>query len=416
MMKLVGLAALLGSAAALTAPRLNTRSMAARRASGMRMATVDAENKQESGVKLPDLGQIFNSLPSLSPGQLKIGNKRLVVVTGASSGLGKECARNLVERGDSFVIMACRDVKKAQAVADELRFNKNNYHIMELELSSLANVRQFVKNLKSYKGNKPLDVLVNNAAVYLPTDPTPAFSEDGYEMSVAVNHLGHFLLSNLLIDDMKKSKDPRCIIVGSITGNTNTIGGGFVYPRADLGKLQGLEKSISSEGGKGDFTTAMIDGKLFDGAKAYKDAKMCNMMTVTELHERYHKATGITFSSLYPGCIATTELFREKRGWFRVWFPWFQKYVTGGFVSEAEAGDRLAQVAVDEKCKKSDVYWSWNGNAQQLGLTLDEDGRPKGAGGSGGDIFENQQSNAVTDSIARKKMFDLSAKAVGLDM
>ena len=74
----------------------------------------------------------------------------------------------------------------------------------------------------------------------------------------------------------------------------------------------------------------MIDGKAFNGAKAYKDSKVCNMMTVNELHKRYHASTGITFSSMYPGCIAETQLFREKRGWFRFIFPLFMKYVTGG--------------------------------------------------------------------------------------
>jgi hypothetical protein len=70
------------------------------------------------------------------------------------------------------------------------------------------------------------------------------------------------------------------------------------------------------------------------------------MMTVLELHKRFHKSTGVTFSSMYPGCIATTQLFREKRGWFRFIFPLFMKYVTGGFVSEQEAGERLAQVYI----------------------------------------------------------------------
>ena len=62
---------------------------------------------------------------------------------------------------------------------------------------------------------------------------------------------------------------------------------------------------------------AMADGKPFFGAKAYKDSKVCNMMTVSELHRRYHASTGINFSSMYPGCIAETALFREKRPWFR---------------------------------------------------------------------------------------------------
>ena len=109
---------------------------------------------------------------------------------------------------------------------------------------------------------------------------------------------------------MKKAKNARLCIVGSITGNTNTVGGGLVYPRADLGNLEGLEA-----GGRN--PVAMADGKPFFGAKAYKDSKVCNMMTVSQLHERYHESTGITFSSMYPGCIAETDLFREKRSWFR---------------------------------------------------------------------------------------------------
>lgn len=87
-------------------------------------------------------------------------------------------------------------------------------------------------------------------------------------------------------------------------------GGGLVYPQADLGTLAGFEKGAKKP-------VAMADGKPFFGAKAYKDSKVCNMMTVSELHRRYHESTGIAFSSMYPGCIAETSLFREKRPWFR---------------------------------------------------------------------------------------------------
>eukprot|EP00962_Isochrysis_galbana_P001632 scaffold418_cov45-Isochrysis_galbana.AAC.1 len=60
----------------------------------------------------------------------------------------------------------------------------------------------------------------------------------------------------------------------------------------------------------------MVDGDpKFDGAKAYKDAKALNMMTVLEAHRRLHAQTGIVFNSMYPGCIAQTQLFREKRDW-----------------------------------------------------------------------------------------------------
>ena len=68
------------------------------------------------------------------------------------------------------------------------------------------------------------------------------------------------------------------------------------------------------------------------------------MLTVREMHRRLHEKTGITFSSLYPGCIAETGLFREHYTLFRTLFPPFQKYITKGYVSEDEAGRRLAQV------------------------------------------------------------------------
>jgi len=339
-------------------------------------------------------------------GGIKIGVRKLVVITGASSGLGKACANTLIKTGKYFVVMAVRDTEKGKEVAKELDFPSDAYTVMKLELASLQSVRDFVANLKAFKSARPLTNLICNAAVYLPKDPDPTWTDDGFEMSMGVNHLGHFLLANLLIDDMKKAKNARCVIVGSITGNTNTVGGGFVYPKADLGTLKGLE-----DGGLKPI--AMADGKSFDGAKAYKDSKVCNMMTVAELHRRYNDSTGITFSSMYPGCIAETALFREKRKWFRKGFPLFMKYVTGGYVGEKEAGERLAQCIDDPRCAKSGVYWSWNGGAKTVGR-YSKDGKPRGAGGAGGELFENDQSAQVTDPELSRRMWDASVNVVGL--
>ncbi|KAJ8611196.1 hypothetical protein CTAYLR_003600 [Chrysophaeum taylorii] len=339
-------------------------------------------------------------------GGILIGTRKLVVVTGASSGLGLYGAYELAKSGEYYVVLACRNVEKAQKIASDMGFPPNSYTVMKLELGSFKSVRSFVFNLKAFKGPRPLDSLVCNAAVYLPTDPKPRFTEDGYEMTMGVNHLGHFLLTQLLLPDMKRASDARVVIVGSITGNQNTIGGGLVYPRADLGNLDGFKQGTGSE---------MADGGSFFGAKAYKDSKVCNMMTVQELHRRYHDKTGITFNSLYPGCIAETGLFREKRGWFRTVFPYFMKYVTGGYVSEEEAGSRLKQVVDDPVCSKSGVYWSWNGNAQQVGLYDPFAKEVRGAGGSGGDIFENQYSQSTADGKTAKDMYDLSMAMVGLD-
>ena len=233
---------------------------------------------------------------------------------------------------------------------------------------------------------------------------------DGHEEQLQINHLSHFLLCSLLLPEMSKVKDARMVIVGSITGNSNTIGGGLVLPLADLGDLKGLEEGATEP-------TAMIDGKVFNGAKAYKDSKICNMMTVNELHKRYHKSTGITFSSMYPGCIATTNLFREKRGWFRTLFPLFMKYVTGGYVSEVEAGERLAQtIAAPETGDKSGIYWSWNGGAREIPKRDYKRGITKGTGGGGGgreSIFENTPSDEVADRTKSGKMWEYSTAITG---
>ena len=91
------------------------------------------------------------------------------------------------------------------------------------------------------------------------------------------------------------------------------------------------------------------------------------------------------------------------------------KYVTGGFVGEVEAGERLAQVVDDERCKKSGVYWSWNGGAKTVGykdFTM-KDGNVRGAGGAGGEIFENEPSGEVSNPIKSKLMWEYSSQIVG---
>lgn len=155
--------------------------------------------------------------PATAQGK-KTLRKGTVIITGASSGLGLATAKCLAEGGKWHVIMACRDFLKAEKAAKSVGMAKENYTIMHLDLSSFESVRQFVDNFK--RSGQPLDVLVCNAAVYQPTAREPSFTAEGFELSVGTNHLGHFLLSRLLLDDMQKSDYPskRLIIVGSITG------------------------------------------------------------------------------------------------------------------------------------------------------------------------------------------------------
>ena len=98
-------------------------------------------------------------------------NKKICVVTGTSSGLGKETAKDLLKKGNYYVILAVRDIEKMQKIADQEGFDKSSYSILELDLASFQSTKNFYKKLQSIK-NRPLDRLVCNAAVYQPALPT----------------------------------------------------------------------------------------------------------------------------------------------------------------------------------------------------------------------------------------------------
>jgi protochlorophyllide reductase len=314
-----------------------------------------------------------------------------VIITGASSGVGLQAARALAQRDNWHVIMACRDLEKTKREADRLGIDPNKYTIIHLDLASIESVHRFVKDFRAT--GRSLESLVCNAATYLPLLKEPAYSVDGYELSVATNHLGHFLLCNLLLEDLKNSSSPdrRLVILGTVTANPKELGGKIPIPAPpDLGTLKGFEDGFKAP-------IAMIDGKKFKAGKAYKDSKLCNMLTMRELHRRYHNATGITFNALYPGCVATTALFRNSYPLFQKIFPWFQKNITKGYVSEELSGDRVAMVVADPEFKTSGVYWSW-GNRQKEGRSS----------------FAQEVSNEASDDAKALKMWETSAKLVGL--
>lgn len=310
------------------------------------------------------------------------------VVTGASSGVGLYAAKALADRG-WHVVMACRNLPKTEKVAKEVGLPNGSYSIMKLDLASLDSVRSFVKEFRA--SGKTLDSLVCNAAVYLPLLKEPLRSEDGYELSMATNHLGHFLLCNLMLEDLKKSSHPRLVILGTVTANPKELGGKIPIPAPpDLGNLEGFEQGFKAP-------VTMANGKKFKPGKAYKDSKLCNVLTMRELHRRYSDSTDIVFSSLYPGCVADTALFRNHYSAFRTIFPWFQKNITGGYVTEAVAGDRVAAVAADSEYNQSGYYWSW-GNRQQEGRKS----------------FVQEMSNEALDDVKARRLWELSEKLVGL--
>ncbi|MEN9245941.1 MAG: protochlorophyllide reductase [Thermostichales cyanobacterium SRBZ-1_bins_19] len=311
-----------------------------------------------------------------------------VVITGASSGVGLYSAKALAKRG-WHVVMACRNLDKAEKAAQQVGIPTESRTIMPVDVASLASVRQFVASFRTL--NRPLDALVINAAIYMPLLKAPLRSPEGYELTMATNHLGHFLMCNLMLADFKYSDYPdrRLVILGTVTHNPDELGG-KIPPRPDLGTLEGFAKGFKEP-------ISMADGKAFEPVKAYKDSKVCNVLTMRELHRRFHESTGITFSSLYPGCVADTPLFRNHYPLFQKLFPWFQKYITGGYVSQELAGERVAMVVADPEFRQSGAYWSW-GNRQKPGRRS----------------FVQQVSPQARDEELGKKMWDLSLQLVGL--
>jgi len=357
-------------------------------------------------------GEITAQLAKENAAQ-KIGDKKLAVITGCSSGLGRKTALALLRSGEYHVIGAVRDLDKMEAVAEIDEFDRDSFTPMHCELNSFESVRQFCEQVETLRGDKPLDRLICNAGVYQPSLRQAKWSKDGHEQTMQINFLSQFLMISLLMNSMKGSEDPRITMVGSVTGNDNTVGGGGVYPIADLHELDGLKAGFKNP-------IEMADGYGFIGAKAYKDSKLCLMMLANFLHSKYHKSTGIAFSSMYPGCIAESPLFREKRAWFRKYFPVFMRFITGGFVGEQEAGQRLYQVMHDPRCKKSGVYWGWNGGPREGrgAEALEKGGQISGGGGAGGgwdSIFENDQSGKVLNLDTAYNLFKYSSEITGAE-
>lgn len=198
---------------------------------------------------------------------------RTVVITGANSGIGFEAARVLVAKG-AHVVLACRNAAKAAEAEAALRREtpKASVESMTLDTSRLASVRAFAEKYRATHAR--LDVLCNNAGVMaLP----PSLTEDGFDIQLATNHLGHFALTGLLLDLLKSSGPARVVNVSS----------GF--HRAG-----------------GDRFEAMMAGKRFNPWIVYGQTKLANVLFSNEL-DRRARAKGLELRALtcHPGYAAT---------------------------------------------------------------------------------------------------------------
>ncbi|PCJ82793.1 MAG: short-chain dehydrogenase [Flavobacteriales bacterium] len=226
------------------------------------------------------------------------------IITGANTGIGKATAKGLAEMG-AKVVMVCRSEERGKAAQEEIKQQTGNENVDLLigDLASFSSTRKLAAEINS--GYEKIDVLINNAAVFY-TDLT--YSEDDIEMQFHVNHLGYFLLTNLLLDKIKASASARIINVssrGHLQGNIHFD---------DLNLKNG-----------------------YDGLKAYSQAKLANVLFTYELAKRLEE-TDVTANCLHPGGIATNLALNNSKGsiynfiW-RIVYPFLSSHENGAKTS-----------------------------------------------------------------------------------
>ncbi|MFO0547731.1 MAG: SDR family oxidoreductase [Polyangiaceae bacterium] len=231
--------------------------------------------------------------------------KKVAVVTGSNVGIGFETAVGLAAAG-YHVVLACRDVEKASRARDALdaRVPGASAVVEQLDLSELASVRSFAERFRS--AHDRLDVLVHNAAI-VPSQRR--VTADGFEMQFGVNHLGPFLLTELLLDRLERARPSRIVVVSSSV----------------------------HEGAQIDFDDLNAE-KKYSTMTTYGRTKLMNMLFVRALSKRI-AGKGITINAVHPG-VVSTELARD--------FPLPFRLMARLFFSTPEKGARTSLfVALD---------------------------------------------------------------------
>ena len=203
---------------------------------------------------------------------------RVCIVTGSNTGLGLSNARMLAEKG-ATVIMACRNIDKANAAAQSIRnaVPGADVTVSALDLSSLASVRDFAARFLAE--HQRLDLLINNAGVMMPPKTMTA---DGFELQFESNHLGHFLLTGLLLPTINKTPGARVVSLSS----------------------------IAHRSGKIDFDNLNAE-RSYGRWPSYAQSKLACMMFGLELQRRLEKSGSKTLSLIaHPGG-TNTELSRH---------------------------------------------------------------------------------------------------------
>ncbi|XP_070598979.1 dehydrogenase/reductase SDR family member 13-like [Erythrolamprus reginae] len=219
---------------------------------------------------------------------------KTALITGGNAGIGKATAVDLARRG-ARVILACRNKVRGESAVYEIRRESGNLEVilMILDLSSLNSVRAFAQNF--LESEPRLDILINNAGV-CEAGQTP----DGFDQGFQVNHLGHFLLTHLLLDRLKRCAPSRIVIVAS-----NMHSFGKMDFRTIHKPAEGLWKALSS----------------------YSNSKLANLLHARELANRL-EGTNVTSYAVHPGPVRTDIGYSACSRWggwmlslFRLFIP-----------------------------------------------------------------------------------------------
>jgi len=262
---------------------------------------MEQQPEQQTRLKLPSFGS--SSTADDVSRDIRLDGKN-VLVTGANTGIGKECCRVFYKMGAN-VYMLCRNLEKCnEARSDILKYaalkQEERLVTMQCDLASLGSVRQFGTEWANH--NKPIHILLNNAGVMACPRSTTV---DGFELQFGTNHLGHFLLTNLLIPFLKMAGNARVVTVSSQAHTSSPV-------RLDIcGKPE-------------------IYDEWFGNWTAYGISKTANILFSVELDRRFRN-DGIRSNSLHPGVI-NTDLGRHN------WFLSSFQFITNSFFKTIPQG------------------------------------------------------------------------------
>lgn len=257
-----------------------------------------------------------------------------VIITGGNAGLGFECAKTIARARQGWhIVIACRNVAKGEQAKQKIMDETDYLHlsVLELNLADLSSVRNFVAQFEQ-SNLPPLQGLINNAGVQVMHGLE--YTQDGYELTFGTNHLGHFLLTNLLLD---KFREPaRIIVVSSGTHDPSSIEGRFNKP-VFLGARQLAKPQNKQE---------------MTGIQRYSTSKLANLLFAYEL-DRRKKSAKLSVNAYDPAAVPSTNLLQSIKNPLLRWALRTSTHVfslMGVKMSTPEiSGAAMARLLLDDK-------------------------------------------------------------------